>query len=153
MQLVSSRTDLLMTTAFLILCPLSQLNILHKEGEFYACRSKFNDFQRIKIEMYDEGNLCEIKRSRGVGWGRIMENWGRREGRISDAPRGKWWSYYIITFDSLIKFPFQVMIYVILQASSCLFNRKIGFRLYDIFPIVFEEVQGKSFNECRTVWR
>ena len=60
--------------------------------------------------------------------------------------------YFIITFSSLIKFPFQVMIYTMLQASSCVFNRQIGFNLYDILGIVLQKVQGKTFNGRRTVW-
>jgi hypothetical protein len=72
---------------------------------------------------------------------------------------GKWgrlWSYrvfyFIITFSLLIKFPFQVKIYTMLQASSCAFNWQIGFYLYDIFGIVFQKVKSKTFNGYKT-WR
>lgn len=61
--------------------------------------------------------------------------------------------YFIITFSSLIKFPFQVMIYTMLQASfSCVFKRQIGFNLYDILGIVLQKVQSKTFNGRRAVW-
>lgn len=76
-----------------------------------------------------------------------------KEGR--HGKRGRLWSYrvfyFIITFSSLIKFPFQVMIYTMLQASSCAFNWQIGFYLYDIFGIVFQKVKSKTFNGCRTL--
>jgi hypothetical protein len=52
----------------------------------------------------------------------------RQGGGDADATAGRN-DEVIITFDSLINLPFRVAIYVILQASSCLFNRKIGFCL------------------------
>jgi hypothetical protein len=66
MQLGPNKPGVSLTAAFLVICarfasyytsPLNQLNILHKEGDFSACRTKFNDFQRIKIEIYDEGTF------------------------------------------------------------------------------------------------